>query len=268
MQLNLKKPLAFFDLETTGLNMVHDRIFEISIVKILVDNSQLIKTIRVNPQVKISEEASKITGVKDEDLKDCPTFKEVAHQIVDFIRGCDLAGYNCNKFDVPFLAEEFARNDVDFDLKKAKVIDVQGIFHKMEQRTLSAAYKFYCDKELENAHSAEADTIATYEVFKAQIERYEDTEFKDRDGNISKPIVNDMEQLAKFTGDGKGAVDFAGRIVYNEKGVEVFNFGKYKGMAVEEVLKTNPGYYGWMLQGDFPNYTKKVLTQIKLKSML
>lgn len=268
MQLNLKKPLAFFDLETTGLSIVADRIFEISIVKVNLDNSEQIKTFKINPGIPMSAEASRITGVKDEDLKEYPKFKEVAHQIVDFIRGCDLAGYNCNKFDVPFLAEEFARNDIDFDLKKAKVIDVQGIFHKMEQRTLIAAYKFYCDKELDNAHSAEADTIATYEVFKAQIERYKDVEFKDRNGAISKPIVNDMAKLSEFTSEGNGSVDFAGRIVFNDKGQEIFNFGKFKGVTVEEVLKTNPGYYGWMMQGDFPNYTKKVLTQIKLRSML
>lgn len=267
MELNLKKPLAFFDLETTGLHIVNDRIFEISILKVNIDNSSQIKTFRINPEIPMSAEASRITGVKDEDLRGLPNFKATAHQITQFIQGCDLAGYNCNKFDIPFLAEEFARNDIDFDLKKCSVIDVQGIFHKMEPRTLTAAYKYYCDKDLENAHTAEADTVATFEVLKAQLSRYQGVTYKDRNGKLTEPIENSVESLSTFTSPENGAVDFAGRIVYNKQGVEVFNFGKHKGEAVSEVLKKNPGYYGWMMGGDFPNYTKKVLTQIKLREM-
>lgn len=250
MKLNLTRPLAFFDLETTGLNVVKDRIVEIAIMKIHPDGKEEMYRRLVNPTIPISKEASDITGIKDDDVKDMPTFKEVAKEVAQFLDNCDLAGFNSNKFDLPMLAEEFLRTDIDFDLSKRKMIDVQVIFHKKEQRTLSAAYKFYCDKELENAHSADADTIATYEVLKAQIERYED-------------LPNDVDKLSNFSSHSKN-FDFAGRIIKNGKGEPVFNFGKYKGKLVTEVLKKDSAYYGWMMNADFPLYTKKMLTKIKL----
>ena len=251
MELNLKNPIAFFDLETTGINIAQDRIVEISILKIDPGGKEDNLTIRVNPTIPINPEAYKIHGISDEDVEDAPTFSEVAKNLAHFIEGCDLAGYNSNKFDIPLLAEEFLRANMEFDVKKRKVIDVQVIFHKMEQRTLSAAYKFYCKKELKEAHSAEADTHATYEILKAQLDKY----------NI---LENDIESLSKFSTMSK-SIDFAGRIVYNEDGVEVFNFGKHKGVPVEEVLRNEPSYYSWMMKGDFPLYTKKVLTEIKLR---
>ncbi|RCW28986.1 3'-5' exonuclease [Marinilabilia salmonicolor] len=252
MQLNLKNPIVFFDLETTGINIANDRIVEISILKIDTDGNEEVKTMRINPEVPIPAKTSAIHGIYDEDVKDAPTFKEVGRQLATFMEGCDIAGYNSNKFDIPLLAEEFIRAEVDFDMTKRKFIDVQTIFHKMEKRTLEAAYKFYCDKNLDDAHSAEADTRATYEVLKAQLDRYSD-------------LKNDMEWLSKFSAHNKNA-DFAGRIIFNDKGVEVFNFGKYKGKPVTEVLDTDPGYYGWMMNGDFPLFTKKVLTNIKLRN--
>lgn len=252
MQLNLKNPIVFFDLETTGINIANDRIVEISILKIDTDGKEEVKTMRINPEIPIPQKTSEIHGIYDEDVKDAPTFKEVARQLATFMEGCDLAGYNSNKFDIPLLAEEFIRAEVDFDMTKRKFIDVQTIFHKMEKRTLEAAYKFYCDRNLDDAHSAEADTRATYEVLKSQLDRYSD-------------LKNDMEWLSKFSAHNRNA-DFAGRIIFNEKGVEVFNFGKYKGKPVTEVLDTDPGYYAWMINGDFPLFTKKVLTNIKLRS--
>jgi DNA polymerase-3 subunit epsilon len=252
MQLNLKNPIVFFDLETTGINIANDRIVEISILKIDTDGNEEVKTMRINPEVPIPKKTSEIHGIYDEDVKDAPTFKEVGRQLATFMEGCDIAGFNSNKFDIPLLAEEFIRAEVDFDMTKRKFIDVQTIFHKMEKRTLEAAYKFYCDKNLDDAHSAEADTRATYEVLKAQLDRYSD-------------LKNDMEWLSKFSAHNKNA-DFAGRIIFNDKGVEVFNFGKYKGKPVTEVLDTDPGYYGWMMNGDFPLFTKKVLTNIKLRN--
>ncbi len=251
MKLKLTKPLAFFDLETTGINIVTDQIVEISILKISPNGKEETKTMRIKPTIPISPEASRVTGIYIEDLVDCPAFKEVAHEISHFIEGCDLAGFNSNKFDVPILVEEFLRAGVDFDIYKHKLIDAQVIFHKMEQRTLGAAYKFYCNKDLIDAHSAEADTRATYEVLMAQIEKY--TELK-----------NDINELAKFSTHSNN-VDFAGRIVYNDKGEEVFNFGKHKAVSVEEVLKKEPGYYNWLMNADFPLFTKKVLTAIKLR---
>jgi DNA polymerase-3 subunit epsilon len=251
MNLNLKNPIVFFDLETTGINVANDRIVEIGYLIVYPDGHEESKTIRVNPEMPISPEASAITGITNEDVKDCPTFKELAQSLANTFEGCDFAGYNSNKFDLPLLAEEFLRCDVDFDLKKRKFIDVQVIFHKMEQRTLSAAYKFYCDKDLDNAHSAQADTRATYEVLKSQLERYPNLE-------------NDVDKLSDFSAQTKN-VDFVGRIVYNDKGVEVINFGKYKGVPVVEVLAKDPGYYGWVMNNDFPLYTKKVLTAIKLR---
>lgn len=252
MKLNLKNPLVFFDLETTGVNIVSDRIVEISYLKVHPNGKEESKTRRINPEMPIPASASAVHGIYDEDVKDCPTFREVAKSLASQIEGCDLAGYNSNRFDIPLLAEEFLRAEVDIDLSKRKFIDVQTIFHKKEQRTLSAAFKFYCDKELEDAHSAEADTKATYEILKAQLDRYED-------------LKNDMEFLSEYSCFTNN-VDFAGRIVYNEKQEEVINFGKYKGRLVAEVLKTDPGYYGWIMQGDFSLHTKKVITNIKLRN--
>ncbi len=251
MNLNLKKPIIFFDLETTGINIVSDRIVEISYLKVSPNGMEESKTIRINPECPIPEQASAIHGIYDDDVANCPTFKQVAKSIAADFEGCDLAGYNSNRFDIPLLAEEFLRADVDVDLKKHNFIDVQVIFHKMEQRTLSAAYKFYCDKILEDAHSSAADTQATYEVLKAQLDRY-------------PTLQNNIEFLSKYTSFNENA-DFAGRIIYNEKNEEVFNFGKYKGQKVEDVLSKDVGYYGWMMQGDFPLYTKKVLTNIKIR---
>lgn len=252
MKLQLKNPIVFFDLETTGTNIVTDRIVEISYHKVSPNGREETKTIRVNPGVPIPPHVSEIHGIKDEDVVNCPLFKAVAKEIARDIEGCDLAGYNSNRFDIPLLAEELLRADVDIDLMKRKFVDVQVIFHKMEARTLSAAYKFYCGKELEGAHGAEADTLATYEVLKAQLDMYPD-------------LQNDIEFLSKFTMQSNN-VDFSGRIVYNEKGEEVINFGKYKGQKVEDVLKKDLGYYGWMMNSDFSLHTKKVLTNIKLRS--
>lgn len=251
MKLSLKNPLIIFDLEATGLNITTDRIVEINYLKIYPDGREESKTLRFNPEMKMDPKAIAVHGIKDEDLKDCPTFKEYAKTIANIFEGCDFAGYNSNKFDLPMLAEEFLRADVDFDLKKRKFIDVQVIYHKMEQRTLSAAYKFYCEKELENAHSAEADTRATYEVLQSQLDKYSNLE-------------NDIDKLSEFSSHNR-SVDFAGRIIYNDKDVEVFNFGKYKGVPVEEVFEKDPAYYSWMINSDFPMYTKKVLTAIKLR---
>ena len=251
MQLKLKNPLVFFDLEATGIDIVNDRIVEISMVKVYPDGKEECKTRRINPQRHIPAEATAIHGITDEDVKDCPTFKEIAKSLAAQIEGCDLAGYNSNRFDIPLLAEEFIRADVDIDLNHRKFVDVQTIFHKMEQRTLSAAYKFYCNKELEHAHSAEADTFATYEVLKAQLDRYTELE-------------NDITFLSKFSSYNNN-VDFAGRMIYNDKGQEVFNFGKYKGRLVEEILKVDPGYYSWIMNGEFPLNTKQILSRIRLR---
>ena len=252
MELALKNPLVFFDLETTGLNVASDRIVEISWLKIQPDGRESKQTQLVNPTIPIDPRAIAIHGITDEDVKDKPTFSELARSLANEFEGCDFAGYNSNKFDIPLLAEEFLRADVDFDLRKRKFIDVQVIFHKMEQRTLTAAYQFYCKKVLEDAHSAEADTLATYEILKAQLDHYEH-------------LQNDVDYLSVFSTQNR-SVDLAGRIIYNDKDIEVFNFGKYKGEPVEEVLKKDPGYFGWILKGDFPLYTKKVLTNIKLRA--
>ena len=244
MELNLKNPIVFFDIESTGLNVATDRIVEISIVKINPDGSEEIKTRRINPTIPISPEAQKVHGISDEDVKNEPTFAQIAKSLAKWMEGCDIAGYNSMKFDIPLLSEEFLRADVDFDFRKRKLVDVQNIFHKMEQRTLTAAYKFYCQKDLENAHSAEADTLATYEILKAQLDKYPD-------------LQNDVKFLAEFSTKSK-FVDYAGRIVYNEKDIPVFNFGKHKGRAVTEVLKAEPSYYSWMMNGDFTRDTKKL----------
>lgn len=263
MKLNLKRPLAFFDLETTGTNIGIDRIVEISVIKLLPPDGAVeeVKTWRINPGMPISLESSLIHGIYIEDVKDEPIFKELAASIAEFIGESDLAGYNSNKFDIPMLMEEFLRAGVLFDLGNRHFVDVQNIFHQMEQRTLKAAYQFYCSKQIINAHSAEADTRATMEVLLAQIEKYADTEFEDKKGNRSKPIINDIEALHKFT-NLNSPVDFAGRMVYNDLGEELFNFGKHKGRRVEDVFNMEPSYYSWMMQGDFPLYTKRKLEQI------
>lgn len=253
MRLNLKNPIIFFDLETTGINIASDRIVEISYLKVDLNGNESTKTLRLNPEMPIPEKVVAIHGISNEDVKDAPTFNEVAKSIARDFEGCDLGGYNSVRFDIPLLAEEFLRSGVDIDLKRRKFVDVQVIFMKMEPRTLSAAYKFFANKELDNAHSAEADTRATYEVLQAQLDRYSNLE-------------NDIGKLAEFSAHNRN-VDFAGRIIYNEDDVEVFNFGKYKGTPVSEVLDRDPGYYGWMMRGDFPLYTKKVLTSIKLSSI-
>jgi DNA polymerase-3 subunit epsilon len=252
MNLKLTKPICFIDLETTGVNVGADRIVEISVLKLMPDNSRQVKTIRVNPEMPIPEVASKIHGIWDADVKDAPTFKTVAHDIANFMNGSDLAGYNSNKFDIPLLAEEFLRADIPFDVRGRKLIDVQNIFHKMEQRTLNAAYKFYCSKEIENAHSAEADIVATLEVLEAQLERY-------------PALQNDVDFLHDFSCNNSN-VDLAGRIVYNQSKQEVFNFGKHKGRTVDEVFKIEPSYYDWMMKGDFPLQTKQVITSIRLRN--
>lgn len=251
MQLNLKNPLVFFDLETTGIDIVKDRIIEISYVKVFPNGKEESKTMRINPGMPIPPASTAIHGITDDDVKDCPLFKNVAKQLAAQIEGCDLAGYNSNRFDIPLLVEEFLRAGVDIDLTRRKFIDVQTIFYKMEQRTLAAAYKFYCQKSLENPHAAAADTMATYEVLKAQLDRYPEL----------KNDVTFLSEFSSFTNN----VDFAGRMVYNEKNQEVFNFGKYKGRLVEEVLKQEPAYYSWMMNGDFPLNTKQKLTEIKLR---
>lgn len=261
MKLNLKRPLAFFDLEATGINVGSDRIVEISILKAMPDGTELIQTKRINPEIPIPLASSLIHGIYDEDIKNEPTFKAVAHEIVEFIGDADLAGYNSNKYDIPMLLEELLRAGVDLDMQGRQFVDVQNIFHQMEQRTLKAAYKFYCNKEIINAHSAEADIKATYEVLLAQLDRYKDVEFEDKQGNKSIPVQNDVAALHAFTNMNK-VVDFAGRMVYNDNGEEVINFGKHKGRTVEQIFDTEPSYYAWMKQGDFPLYTIKKLDEI------
>lgn len=251
MKLNVRNSLAFIDLETTGIDVTNDRIVEIAVVKIYPDGKEEVRCRRVNPTIPIPKEATAVHGITDEDVKDEPTFKEIAKSLAQMLEGCDFAGFNSNKFDFPLLAEEFLRAGIDFDFHKRRFIDVQTIFHKMEKRTLEAAYKFYCQKDLTDAHSAEADTLATYEVLKAQLDMYPDLE-------------NDVEWLASFSSHTRN-VDFAGRIVLDDKDVEVFNFGKYKGRSVAEIFEKEPSYYAWMMNGDFPLYTKKVLTNIYLK---
>lgn len=251
MSLSLAKPLIVLDLETTGVNIGVDRIVELALLKILPDGSQEELCMRLQPTIPIPVESSRIHGIYDADVEECPTFADVCSQLLDFIGEADLAGYNSNKFDIPLLIEEFTRAGVEFDLSKRKLIDVQNIFHKMEQRTLSAAYKFYCDKNLENAHSAAADTRATFEILKAQVEKYDD-------------LKGDVEFLAQFSSVSRN-VDLAGRIVYNESGVEVFNFGKNKGKPVMEVFKKEPSYYDWMMKGDFATNTKNVITALRNK---
>ena len=254
MNLNLKRPIVFFDLETTGVDTSKDRIVEISMIKVWPDGKEEVKTRRINPEMPIPAEATAVHGITDADVADAPRFAQVAKSLEEFIRGCDFGGFNSNRFDLPMLVEEFMRAGLNVDLKRRRFIDVQNIFHKKEQRTLVAAYKFYCDKSLDEAHSAEADTRATYEVLKAQLDRYDDLE-------------NDVDALADYSSRGEAA-DYAGRILYDEKGVEVFGFGKYKGRSVAEVFREEPSYYAWMMNGDFPLYTKKVITEIRMREKL
>ncbi|QKJ29611.1 DNA polymerase III subunit epsilon [Mucilaginibacter mali] len=261
MKLKLKRPLAFFDIEATGINIGADRIVELSVIKLHPDGSEEVKTWRVNPGMPIPLESSLIHGIYDEHIANEQLFKALGTEIAEFIGDSDLAGYNSNKFDIPMLMEEFMRAGIDFSLDNRHFVDVQNIFHQMEQRTLKAAYQFYCQKDIINAHSAEADTRATMEVLLAQIEKYELTEWEDKQGKRSIPVVGDVEALHKFTNLNR-TVDFAGRMVYDEEGNELFNFGKHKGKKVEEVFSIEPSYYSWMMQGDFPLYTKKQLEGI------
>lgn len=251
-KLKLSRPIAFIDLETTGVNVGSDRIVEVSILKLLPDHTTQIHTLRINPGMPIPAESSAIHGIYDKDVAGCPTFKEIAPNLANILEHCDLAGYNSNKFDIPLLVEEFLRAEVDFNIQDRKLVDVQNIFHKLEQRTLSAAYKFYCNKTLENAHSAEADVRATFEVLQAQLEKYEN-------------LQNTVSFLHTFSSS-SDYVDLAGRIVRNKSGVEVFNFGKHKGKPVAQVFKEEPSYYNWMMEGDFPLYTKRVITMLRLKA--
>ncbi|MDR2882501.1 MAG: 3'-5' exonuclease [Alistipes sp.] len=251
MQLQLKNPIIFLDLETTGIDITRDRIVEISLVKVMPGGGREVKTRRVNPEMPIPTEATAIHGITDDDVKDEPPFRALARSLASYIEGCDLGGYNSNRFDIPMLVEEFLRAGVDVDFKRRKFVDVQNIFHQKERRTLEAAYKFDCDRELEGAHSAEADVMATYEVLEAQLDRYPD-------------LQNDVAFLADYSARDNCA-DYAGRVVYDDKGVEVFGFGKHKGRSVAEVFRKEPSYYTWMMDGDFPAYTKKVITEIRLR---
>jgi len=256
--------MAFFDLETTGIKVATDRIVEICILKVMPDGSTKIKTKLVNPGMPIPPEVTAIHGITDEAVKDAPTFPALAHELAQFLDNCDLAGFNSNHFDIPLLVEEFLRADVDFDLKGRRFVDIQNIFHRMEPRNLIAAYKFYCDKDLTNAHSAEADTTATYEILKAQLDRYLDKEIKDKKGVVSKPVVNDIRALSEFSYMTRNA-DLIGHIIFDEKNNEIFNFGKHKGKLVTDILRNEPSYYDWMMKSEFPLSTKKVLTSIKLR---
>ena len=265
MKLSLKIPLCFFDLETTGVNIAHDRIIEIAVIKVMPSGESIRKTNLLNPMIPILAESTAIHGISNDDVKDKPVFKEVAKEYARFMEGCDLAGFNVLKFDVPMLVEEFLRADVEFDYSRKKIIDSQKIFHLMEKRTLSAAYKFYCQKEMDNAHSAESDTQASMEVLMAQIEKYEGREVTDGLERKVGMIKNDMETLARLVSD--DLVDLAGRMIRNEKGDVIFNFGKHKNKLVSKVFKEEPAYYDWMMNGDFPLDTKRKLTEQKLKNL-
>ena len=254
-QLNLTRPIIFFDIEATGLQIARDRIVELSYIKVFPDGREESKTLRFNPEMHISAEATAVNGIKDEDVADCPTFKEKSGELTAIFQSCDLAGFNSNVFDVPMLVEEFARAGSDFDITKSKLVDVQTIYHKLEPRNLIAAYKFYCNKDLHNAHTAMADTQATYEVLKAQLEKY------------GKELQGNVGWLSEFTRRNRN-VDLAGRIVYDEQGTEVFNSGKYKGRAVTDILRSDPGYFSWIMQGDFTQNTKQTLLRIRLKAGL
>lgn len=265
MPLKLKNPLAIFDLETTGTSIANDRIIELSFVKVDINGEKEVKTMRINPEMPIPYESSVVHGIYDEDVKDAPTFKSVAKNLGKWLEGCDLGGFNAIKFDVPILVEEFLRAEVDFEVTNRRLIDAQRIFHMMEKRTLSAAYQFYCDKELVGAHGAEADTLATLEVLEAQIERYDGQDVTDNLGNKIGKIENNMDTLHQLTFN--KLVDLAGRLGYNSQDEIVFNFGKHKGKPVTEVFKKEPSYYDWMMNAEFPLDTKRKLTEIRLKEM-
>ena len=255
MKLSLTRPIVFFDIEATGLNIATDRIVELCLLKIYPDGSEEALTQRFNPGIHISEEATAVNGIKDEDVAKSPTFKEKANEIANKFKGSDIAGFNSNHFDIPLLVEEFIRSGVQFDISACKFVDVQNIYHKMEKRNLSAAYKFYCNKDLENAHTALADTQATYEVLQAQLDRYEGQ------------LENNVAFLSNFSRRNNN-VDLAGRVVYNDEGVEIINFGKHKGRPVAEVLRKEPSYLGWIMQGDFTQNTKQVFMRIRLRENL
>ncbi|HSW68481.1 MAG TPA: 3'-5' exonuclease [Bacteroidales bacterium] len=263
MSIKITKPLAIFDLETTGVNVGTDRIVEICILKVMPDGKQYTRTQRINPTIPIPPNVTAIHGITDNDVKDKPTFNKVAGELLKFIENCDLCGFNALKFDLPLLAEEFLRAGADFDLKGRRIVDVQNIFHKMEPRNLSAAYRFYCNKELINAHGAEADTMATYEVLKAQLQRYEHSDYHAKDGSIST-FPKNMDALHEFSTMHRFC-DLAGYLIFDDKNLETFNFGKHKGIPVEEVFKIEPSYYDWMMKSEFPLYTKKIITAIKLR---
>ena len=252
MKLNLKRPIIFFDLETTGLDIAKDRIVELCYIRVEPNGNEEARSMRINPEMHIPEVASSVHGITDDDVKDCPTFADVAPQLAATFEGCDLAGFNSNRFDLPLLAEEFMKAGVNIDLSHVQAIDVQNIYHKLEKRTLAAAYKFYCGRDLENAHSALADTQATYEVLQAQLDHY------------PNDLQNDVYFLSEFSRMNRN-IDFAGRFVYDESGKELINFGKYKGKAIKDVLSRDPGYYSWIMQGDFTLNTKQVLTKLRLK---
>lgn len=252
MKLNLKRPIIFFDLETTGLDIAKDRIVELCYIRVEPNGNEEARSMRINPEMHIPEVASSVHGITDDDVKDCPTFADVAPQLAATFEGCDLAGFNSNRFDLPLLAEEFMKAGVNIDVSHVQAIDVQNIYHKLEKRTLAAAYKFYCGRDLENAHSALADTQATYEVLQAQLDHY------------PNDLQNDVDFLAEFSRMNRN-IDFAGRFVYDESGKELINFGKYKGKAIKDVLSRDPGYYSWIMQGDFTLNTKQVLTKLRLK---
>jgi DNA polymerase-3 subunit epsilon len=252
--LSLSRPIAFIDLETTGISLSTDRIVEIAIIKLMPDNTRLTKRKILNPEMPIPKQSSDIHGITDEMVKDAPTFKQAGNEIKQFLENCDLGGYNSNRFDIPILMEEFLRAGMSVDLSNRKMIDVQHIFYSMEPRTLSAAYKFYCSKELENAHSAEVDISATIEVLMAQLSRYE-------------KLGTSVDSILSIIGEDK-VVDYARRFSFDDNGVEVFNFGKYKGKSVKDVLKAEPQYYDWMMKGDFPLHTKQKLTEIMNRSLV
>lgn len=266
MELNLKKPIIFFDLEATGTNVAADRIVEICVLKVLPGGQEEIRTRRINPTIPIPAEVTAIHGISDEDVKDAPTFKMIARGLLEFIGDADLAGYNSNKFDVPMLIEEFFRAGIEFPMEGRNLVDIQNIFHQMEQRTLVAAVKFYCNREHIGAHGAEADVRATYDVLKAQLEKYKDQPFTDKSGKTFVPVVNDITGLAAFTTN-RDWVDFAGRMVYDQDGKECFNFGKHKGKRVEEVFQKEPSYYDWIMNGDFALSTKRAIEKIKMRGL-
>ena len=264
MELNIKHALVFFDLETTGLNITNDRIIEISCLKLQVDGTKEQKTWRVNPEMPIPAESTAIHGISDADVADKPTFRQLAPELLAFIGNADLAGYNILKFDVPLLVEEFLKVGIDFDIRNRKLVDVMNIFMKMEPRTLKGAYRFFFGHDFDNAHSAAADTFATFEVLEAMLDRYDGVEYTDLKGNCSKPVINDVSALSEFSSHHQNA-DLSGQIIYDDDHCEVFQFGKYKGCRVEDVFRREPQYYDWMMRSDFPLYTKKIITAIKLR---